>query len=287
MNPLIRNLYIIGYPENPYSLFLTDHEAPLTYSLYPQQNFSPSVIKRGAIPCKIGLDSEAVSLTWSPGPATYANIIGSANPRTLAMQGYYDNWPVTMFAGFMPTPGDVNTLGCAVMFKGIIAETSVDRDKIAWNVNSLMVLLDQQVPTNVIEATNSLANYGAATPPTGFTKVPEFNTIVGSNDTIVIGDVLPPFSTHHIFTTNVFQGGYLIFLPGPGSTLPAVWSAIAANSSITISGQAYNQFQLYSPLPWAPTPWSGSAGDQFIVSAPVPTTGGYSFNYVPSPESAV
>lgn len=285
--PLIRNLIMVGVPENPYSLFMTDHESPLSYALYPQQTFRPAVVKRGSVKCKIGLDSDSVDLTWSPGPNTYTLSVASANPRTLAMQGFYDNWPVTMFVGFMPTPGDVNTLGCAILFKGIIAETKVDRNEITWTINSLMVVLDQQVPTNVIEATNSLASYTAASPPTGFTTVPQFTVFGSVGDNIVYGDVLPPFSSGHIFTTNVFQGGYLIFIPGNGATLPQIWGTVAANG-LFVDGSSvhHNKIQLYQSLPWAPTPWTGSAGDQFIVSAPVPTTGGYSFKYVPSPESA-
>lgn len=285
--PLIRNLYIIGPPENPYSLFLTDHEAPLTYNLYPQQKFSPAVIKRGSVKCKVGLDSDAVQITYSPGPATYSNVVGSANPRTLAMQGFYDNWPVLNLWAFMPTPGDVNTYGCCIGWGGIVASSKVDRKEINWDTNSLMVILDQQVPTNVIEATNSLANYGAATPPTGFTTIPQFSTFTGSNDTVIYGDVQSPYSAGHIFTTNVFQGGYLIFVPGNGATLPRIWGAIAANT-VFIDGFSvhHNQFQIYQPLPWPPTPYVAGSGDQFIVSAPVATTGGYSFNFVPAPESA-
>lgn len=283
--PLIRNLFIIGPPESPYALFLTDHEAPLSYALYPQQNFSPAVVKRGDIPCKIGLDSDSVSLTWSPGPATYSNVVGSANPRTLAQQGFYDNWPVLMLAGFMPTPGDVNTLGCTVLFKGIIAETTVDRKEIAWTVNSLMVLLDQQVPTNVIEATNSLANYLAASPIPGYGSVPTMDTFAGSTPNVLLAKVHGDSGV--FFGTNSTQAGWVIFIPGPGATLPGLWSAIAANSSPTIGGVRYNEFQLYSPLPWSPTPYVSGSGDQFIVSAPVPTTGGYSFLYVPAPEQAL
>ena len=226
-----------------------------------------------------------MQLTYSPGPNIYSNSVDSANPRILAQQGFYDNWPVLNLWAFMPTPGDVNTLGCCVGWGGIIADTTVDKSKIQWNVNSLMAILDQQVPTNVIEATNSLANYTAATPPTGFSTIPYFTTHTGSTDTVVLGDVLPPYSSGHLFSDNVFRGGYLIFIPGPGSTLSGIWSAIAGNTNSGPSG--WNIFQLYSPLPWPPTPWTGSSGDQFIVSAPVPTTGGYGFQYVPAPESAV
>lgn len=286
--PIIKNLWIIGYPENPYSIFLTDHEAPVSYGLYPQQNFSPAVATRGTVKCKIGLDSDAVTLNWSPGPNTYANNVLQADPRKLAEQGYYDNWPVLNLWTFMPTSGDVNTLGCTIGWGGIIASVKVDRKEIAWNVNGLTVILDEQVPGNVIEATNSLASYTAATPPTGFTTVPQFTTFTGSTDTIVYGDVLPPYGAFHIFQTHIFQGGYLIFIPGTGSTETAMWSAIADNVTFTDGfGVHHNQFNLYSPLPWPPTPYSAGNGDQFIVSAPVPTTGGYSFDFVPAPESIV
>lgn len=309
MQMLVKNLYIIGPPENPYSLFLTDNAGPLTYLLYPQQTFQKAVITRGDIPCKIGLDDDAVSLKWSPSSSTSGsgvtygsglygagvysgsagNTVAGANPRTLAQQGFYDNWPVLMLAAFMPARGDVNTWGCAKLFKGIIADTDVDRNEITFNVNSLKVLLGQKVPTNVIEATNSLANYSAAAPPAGFTTIPQFGTVTGSGDNVIYGDVQAPYSSGHIFTTNVFQGGYLIFIPGNGSTEAGFWGSIAANSQFTDGfGNHHNQFQIYQPLPWPPTPFVSGVGDQFIVSAPVPTTGGVgSFQFVPSPESAV
>lgn len=285
---IIRNLIIVGRPESPYALYMTDHEAPLSYGLYPAQNFKPATFTRGDILSKVGLDADSVDLTWSPGPNTYAQNVAAADPRVLSRTGFYDNWLVTFLAGFMPTPGDVNTYGCTTLFKGLISggQIQIDRQKIKLPVISLMSILDQQVPTNVIEATNSLASYTAARPPTGFSTVPYFDTFTGSTNSIIYGDVKSPFSSHHIFPAHSLQNGWLIFIPGTGSTLPGFWSTIADNTEfIDGSSVHHNQFQLYSPVPWPPMPVSGGSGDTFLVSSPVPTVGeGYPFQYVPSPE---
>lgn len=292
-SPMIRNLYIIGRPENPYAIFLTDHEAPVTYNLYPQKKFAPAVVTRGDISCKIGLDAQSMTLTWSPGPGPYSNTaIATADPKYLAQQGYFDSWPVLNLWAFMPTPGDVNTLGCTVGWGGVISQTTVDRKQITFEVESLLYALDQKVPTNVIEIANQLASYQGAAPPVGFTTVPQFTTFTGSTDTVIYGDVLPPYGTNHIFTTHVFQRGYIYFIDGPGATLANVWSAVADNSEFTDGhSNNHNQFTLYTPLPWPPTPWTGSSGDQFIVSAtnPINQADGnyYGFPYVPAPVQAV
>ena len=116
-----------------------------------------------------------------------------------------------------------------------------------------------------------------------------FSIIAGSTNNILIARATAP-SLNKIYGTNVYKEGYLAFDSGSGETLGGTWSLIAANQSVTIGGYNYNQFTLYSALPWPPTP----GVDTFYASYKPPvdladtvTTGpNRPFPFVPSPESA-
>lgn len=278
------NLYLIGEPDDPMALWLTDWESPLLWSAWG--TFQPAVIKRGTVTSKIGFDVESLDVTWSPKAAGFTQSIATANPYQLAQIGYYDNWKVRVWTVYMPTPGDANTYGASELFGGRIADTTIERGDIQFKVNSLLDVVNQQVPTNLIELLNTAAAYAGATPPAGSSEIPQFDVITGDSTTQVIGDCTN-VGPHHIFDTNKLQHGYLVFNDGPGATLAAVWSAIQQNVEVTIGGVHYNQFVLYAPLPWPPTP----GVDTFYVSAASPinqSDGDYiGFPYVPSPEAAV
>jgi hypothetical protein len=70
-----------------------------------------------------------------------------------------------------------------------------------------------------------------------------------------------------------------------GSTLQGQFSVIGRNTSYSGWDICWAEFQLYSPLPWAP-----SEGDVFYVSkqAPINKDDGsyFGFPYVPAPETA-
>ena len=59
--PLMRDLIIIGPPENPNALYLTNHEAPVLYR--PYGLFHPAVVKRPGVETKVGLDAQALAIT--------------------------------------------------------------------------------------------------------------------------------------------------------------------------------------------------------------------------------
>jgi hypothetical protein len=138
----------------------------------------------------------------------------------------------------------------------------------------------------VIELLNTAAAYAGATPPAGFSVIPQCNVVTGNSPTQVNCDCTN-IGPHHIFGTNVLQHGFLVFNAGAGSTLAGVWSAIQQNIVVNIGGTNYNQITLYSPLPWAPTP----GVDTCYLSAASPINaadGSYvGFPYVPSPESGI
>ena len=69
--PLMRDLIIIGPPENPNALYLTNHEAPVLYR--PYGLFHPAVVKRPGVETKAGLDAQALAISWSPGASAQAS----------------------------------------------------------------------------------------------------------------------------------------------------------------------------------------------------------------------
>lgn len=273
---LIRNLYLIGYPGDPYALYLTDHEAPLTYFLWGE--FLSAVITRGTVSTKIGLESTSLDLTWAPRtPRTFGVTTATAHPMQLAQTGFYDNWPVKVWTCFMPTPGDANTLGAMALFGGIVGESTVDRDGIKFSVDSLLYVTDTEVPPNQIEMTNVVASFLGAVPAGGLSVVPTFEIEGASSTTSFSASCLTP-TPDQIFPNNTFAYGFLVFTSG---TLEGFYSAVAAD----FSGGGYNIFEVYTPFPWPP-----SAGDQFYVSGKSPidqsdTAFFYGFPFVPDPST--
>lgn len=292
----LANLYLIGEWEDPNAKFLTDYEAPLAWPIWG--TFLPSTIKRGSVTSQIGLDSQTLEITWSP-PVTapVANpTIATASPYQLAQIGYYDNMRVRIWTCYMPSPGDANTLGASELWGGRIGKTTVQQGAIIFEADNWLKILDQQVPNNVIEVSNTMASYTGATPPKGYSQIPQFNVASGNSTTQVIGVQTSP-NANGILDTNSVKDGFLAFnyiAPNPlatppvlGSTLGGIWRAIQQNTKVTVAGIDYNQFVLYDPLPFTPTPGQ----DTFYVSRSAPidrTDGDYSgFPFVPSPELAV
>ena len=286
----IANLYLIGELEDPQAVFLTDWESPLVWS--PWGTFQPAIqadgsvgIARGSVTSKFGFTVQQLEIKWNvQPPASFASSISAASPYQLARMGYYDNWPVRVWSVYMPTAGDANTFGASELFGGRISKCVVERGVITLTVNSFLDVVNVYVPTNVIELTSSLASYKGATPPAGFSVVPQFKVLAGSNTQTIICDSTT--NPGHIFSTNVFRNGYVVFNGGVGSTLGGVWSAVLSNYTVTGTPQ-HNGIILYSLLPWPPTP----GVDTFYISAAAPINqadGSYGgFPFVPGPESAI
>jgi hypothetical protein len=277
----LANLYLIGNPEDPNAIWLTDYDSPLLYSCWGM--FRPGVITRGQVTSEFGLDVQSLDLTWSPEATSIGMSIPTANPFQLAQMGFYDNWPVRVWTVYMPTPGDANTLGASELFGGRIAKSSTNAAGIIFTVNSFLDVVNEYVPANVVEVLNTLAAYAGATPPQGFSTIPQFSVAAGPSITEINGACTT--DPGQVFDANAFQGGFLVFNSGPGATLAGVWSAIQGNIRVTIAGTDYNQFNLYQPLPWPPTP----GVDTFYVSAasPINKADGsyYGFPFVPAPET--
>src|SRR5581483_6234060 len=146
---------------------------------------------------KIGLDVASLDVTYSPG-----GIVDDNSPVKRAWRGIYDNWRVRVWRCIMPTPGDAHTFGCYPLFGGRIASTSVSGNQIKWTVNSWLDVINQQVPSNVIENTNTPAAYAGATPPYGFSFVPQFQVFEAVSDNIILADCIGPEDAGRIFDVN-------------------------------------------------------------------------------------
>jgi hypothetical protein len=282
---ILKTLYLIGEPDDPHAIWLTDNEAPLLWSCWG--TFKPAVIRRGTVSSKVGLDVTTLSVAWNPPvPATFGATIDTASPYQLARMGYYDNWTFRAWTVYMPTPGDANTFGCSELFGGRIASSSTQRGQIQFEVNSFLDVVNETVPLNVIQITSTLAGNVVATPPRGYSVVPQFITVAGSNNTTILGDCTN-IGGAPIFPTNSLQLGYLVFNGGEGSTLQGVFSAVLTNYNAIVGAVHHNGFVLFSALPWSPV----AGVDTFYVSAaaPVDISEGATdtFPFVPSPASAL
>lgn len=288
VKPIIRDLYIIGPPESPNALYLTNHEAPVLYR--PYGTFFPAVVKRAGVTAEIGLSAQSLDITWTPGASAQSSSTANtktASPYQLAAQHFFDNWPVLILRCFMPTPGDAETLGCAVWYGGRVRTCQPQRNKLVFNTRSFLDVVTQKVPSTVVEVTNTLASTSPVNLVPGDPSVPTFVAIRPSSVDYIVADCIGP-SSNKIYAGDVFSGGYMVFMGGPGATLAGAWSAIGQNGAFTDGdGNKHSEFVIYSPLPWPPTP----GVDTFFVSKTPPINqgdeGAYGFPYVPIPTSGV
>jgi hypothetical protein len=278
----LANLFMIGEIDDPAVIKLTDWEAPLAWPIFG--TFKPGVTKRGQVSSDIGLKVAALDFEWSPPLTPFTQDVATANPYQLAQLSFYDNKKFRMWRTIMPTPGDANTYGAYILFGGRVADSEVSRGKIKFTINSLLDVVNQMVPPNVIAVTNSLAGYKGATPvlADGETIVPKFTVVAPSNTTTILGACTAP-TPNKIYGDNKFQHGFLVFSSG---SLQGFWSAVGTSNNFVqpiIGGGSvqYNRFIVYNQFPWDPAP-----GDTFYVSTAFPSNAS-PFQFVPAPQAAI
>lgn len=275
----LADLYLIGELEESSALFLTNWNSPLSWPVWG--TFQPATLNRGKVTSAVGLTVASLNLTWSPPVGIFTQNVSTTSPYQLAQNGFYDNKKVRLWRCVMPTSGDANTFGACEWFGGWIADTVAERGAIKFTINSFLDVTNQKLPPNVIEATNTLAAFAGATPVLvdGETAIPRFTVKAPSSQTVILGDAISP-TAHKIYGNNKFRYGYMVF--EPGTTLAGFWSAIAQNLNFNAGGGIhYNEFDIYSPFPWAPTP-----GDTFYASTQPPINlqdGTPSFPYIGFP----
>jgi hypothetical protein len=283
---LLADLYLIGEQEDPLATWLTNWQSDLNWPIFGK--FGATSIKRGNITSQVGLQVDALDVEWSPPLAAFGTTVSTMNPYQLAQTGFYDNQRVRLWRTVMPTPGDANTYGATPWFGGRVADTTVSRGLVKFTINSFLDAINQKVPPNVIELSNTFAGFAGNTPvlADSETNVPTFTVVFPSSTNQIFGDCIQP-TAHKIYSDQTFQYGFMVFLPG--STLAGYWSPIGFSTSRNVVGTNYNVFTVYAQFPFAPTP-----GDQFYVSTQWPVNlqasmaGQYKgFPYVPDPLAAI
>jgi hypothetical protein len=274
----LATVFLIGEPEDPEALWLTDWQSPLTWSLWG--TFKNTVIKRGKVASQIGLEVQTLDVEWSPIPTDFIADIASTSQYRKVPLGRYDNWKFRSWTVYMPRPGDANTFGASELFGGWIGDTETAALSIKFKVSSFLNIVNQSVPGAVVEVTSTLATFAGATPPAGLTEVPTFSVIGAATDRSFSGDCLTP-TADQVFAENVFRGGYAVFTTG---ALARMFAPILQNAQVPTT--THNNFVIGGILPWPP-----EVGDQFYVSAKAPTDStdpAYNgFLYVPAPETGV
>lgn len=226
---------------------------------------------------------------WAPKITAFGTSILTANPYQKVQNGFYDNMKFRLWRCVMPTPGDAMTLGACEYFGGRVSKSEVGRAQINFSINSFLEVANQKVPPNVIELGNTLSNYSGHVPviSDGETQLPQFVVVAPTTNNLVTATCLSP-SAGKIYGNNKFQFGFIRF--NPGSSLAGFYSIVASNQNFKSGTVHYNQFTLYAPFPWSPSP-----GDTFYASIKPPQTLAdasaafeyYGFPSVPQPEGAV
>jgi hypothetical protein len=260
----LTDLYVISTAPNYQSFYLgqtfylTNYPSSLVWTF--RGTFKTAVIDRGEVESKIGLEADQLEVTWAPRDTDILATDGIGNTLLTALGGFgsgvFDNGTLEVWRCVMPTIGDCNTLGACLMFSGRIGNIEPDRLKVKITVVSRLEVLNQMVPTNLIEPTNIIAQYTTGqvlkNGPSTFTLVS------GTTSSVLVADpVAPPggYSPQN----DTWDSGYVSML-APGKT---------GGSFRGIQQQLYNGthhvFYLYDPLPFAPL-----AGDTFSAFIPVP-----------------
>jgi len=236
------------------NVLLTNFDRPLTWSQVG--TFLPGRISRGTIDSKVGLDVSSLDLDWHLRSSDGFYSPAGQQPVTMLQsfqRGLWDNGRLTIYRTVMPTLGDCNTYGAMTMFSGRVAETTMTRAGVKLKVNALTELFDLQVPTNTIEPTNVMSQYGVGQPPAGMTTAPTFRVSAAPSVNEIIGTCTAPTNGQG-FAADTFDFGYIQFNSGTslGKIRRSVWFFSGSGG-----------FYLYDPLPWLP-----QIGESFTAYIP-------------------
>ena len=285
---LLADLYVINtaptYAGNYLGkqFLLTDYPAPLNWDY--RGTFRPAAISRSEMESKIGLEADTLEVTWAPlGPESVnANLLAvdaSGNSLLSALEGFgagvFDDGVLEVWRCVMPAPGDCNTLGACLLFSGRIGDLEPDRLAVKITVMSRLEVLNIQVPTNLIEPTNILAQYSTGVNPAGGPS--SFAIFAGSSASKVFADATPTMPA------DTYDAGYIVIT---GGKLAGTYRGVRQQ---TIES-GHHAFYLVEPLPFAPT-----AGDtlQAFIAVPPDLAGAQAadlavaaFPFVPNPVSS-
>jgi hypothetical protein len=264
------------------TFLLTDFPSPLLWA--HRGTFKTGVILRGEVASKIGLEADSLQVTWSPQDSDVLATDGSGNTLLSAIEGFgsgvFDNGTVEVWRCVMPTMGDAATLGACLLFSGRIGNIEPDRLKAVITVLSRTEVLNQMIPTNLIEPTNIVAQYTTgqvlAGGPSGFTLASgSTRKILYANPTSAPGGYVPKSGS--------WDDGYVV-MSAPGKL---GGSFRGVRSQIYDAGITHHVFYLAEDLPFDPL-----VGDTFqaFIFVPPDHAGAAAqgsdylgFEFVPSP----
>jgi hypothetical protein len=193
-------------------------------------------------------------------------------------RGLWDNGTLRLWRAIMPEPGDCNTFGACELFAGRIAELSMTRLGVKIQANCPVELLDQQIPSNLIQPGNPAAEYGQGEAPAGVASVPTFAVENGSTAAVIVASCTG-LTAGQLFAPGTFDFGYVRFT---GGAAKGQLATVRRSDQYT----GHNRFVLYEPLPIAP-----AAGDTFEARVPAvrnQSAGSYQgFPYLPAPEATI
>jgi hypothetical protein len=252
----ITDLFVISTAPNYASFYLgqtfyvTSYPSSLTWNF--RGTFKTGVIERNEVESKIGLEADKLEVTWAPQNTD----ILDASLTVLAgfHSGVFDNGTLELWRCVMPTIGDCNTLGACLLFSGRIGNIEPDRLKVKMTVMSRLEVLNQMVPTNLIEPTNIIAQY--TTGQVLKNGPSAFSLVAGTTAQVLVAD---PVAAPGGYTpqNDTWDFGY-VMMTGAGKT---------GGSFRGIQQQTYNGthhlFYLYEALPI--TPLVGDTFNAFIL----------------------
>jgi len=270
---------------------VTDASSPLTYA---SKVYSPVNIKNNGFKSKIGLDVDSLQLEWRfRGDEPMVTDPGTGATILTMLQGFkYGLWRgvwVKWRRAYMPTFGDCDSLGAVSMFRGRIADVTVDRLTAQITVNSVTEMFNRQVPAQLIEANNRSMQIGPGLPPdldpspAHWTYFQCATGVGGTVQKIVADQTLP--TGGQVYATGTFDLGYVMF-----QTSPLQYFIAQVQHYEVVAG--HSVFYLFQPLYVDPHPY----GLTFVAFIPVPKdqnisgAGGVdlpAFPFVPLPEQAV
>ena len=126
----LANLDLIGELEDPLAIWLTDWESPLLWSAWG----TFVLLSSDAEPSKARSDWMTILSDLVPRAAPFTRKHVDSQSVSACPDGYYDNWKVRIWTVYMPTSGDANTYGASELFGGRVADTTIERGVIHFQV---------------------------------------------------------------------------------------------------------------------------------------------------------
>lgn len=231
---IINELYTITL-QNGAILRFTNYQNPLTVGGHV---FTPFNISRTSLSSGVGTDVDSIDIDLSPLATDQVNM--EPILETI-QQGFWDAAAVFIQRLYMPTPGDVATLGTLTLFSGTIGEfKTVGRTKASFSVDSYFSLFNLQMPKNLFSpgCRHLLYDVGCTLLKASFTASGTVgvggNTILFPTNLTQPGPTSPPSAAPSLSFSTPSSGTNL-----PAITYYAVQTYISANGESGVGPESF------------------------------------------------